>query len=383
MSEIYVIGAGMIPFGRYPDRSPAQLGAEALLLALDDCGLAIGDVGALYCGSTFNAASMVAQQVLKQVGQTGIQCVNVSNACASGATAFREAFVAAKSGLYDVVVALGTEKNPRGMLQGVAKSDRPDPEGLFGAVSLPALFAEAGMEHTARYGTTIEQFARVAVKNHHHATMNPKAVYRRETPLEEVLASEMIAYPLTKLMCSANVDGAAACVLVTERKAREMGLSRAVRVAGSALMSDPFEQRSPMLIDGNSVTRLAAKKAYEQAGIGPKDLDVVELHDCFATAEVLHYENLGLCGDGEGGAMIDSGETALGGETPVNVSGGLLSKGHPIGATGVANIVEIIEQLRGETGARQVEGARVGLAHVLGFANNVGAACGVHIFEKA
>ena len=383
MTDVFVVGAGMIPFGRYPDQTPAQLGAQALLLALDDCGLTVPDVEAIYCGSTFNAASMIAQQVLKQVGQTGIQCINVSNACASGATAFREAYVAARSGLYDVVVAMGAEKNPKGMLQGVGASDGPNPESLFGSVSLPALFAEAGMEHAAKYGTTIEQFARVAVKNHHHSTMNPKAMYRRETPLEEVLASEMIAYPLTKLMCSANVDGAAACVLVSERKARELGLARAVRVAGSALMSDPFQPRNPMLIDGNSVTRLAAAKAYEMAGIGPKDLDVVELHDCFATAEVLHYENLGLCADGEGGAMIDSGETALGGNIPVNVSGGLLSKGHPIGATGVANIVEIIEHLRGEAGDRQVEGARIGLAHVLGFGVGIGAACGVHILEKA
>ncbi|MBW8755126.1 MAG: thiolase family protein [Sphingomonadales bacterium] len=378
MSDAYIVGADMIAFGRYSDRTPGQLAAQAALLALDDAGISIRDVGVLYTGSSFNAASMLGQQVLKQIGQTGIPCINVSNACASGATAVREAFIAVKSGIYDVALAVGAEKNPRGMLGGPAV-DGPSPEGLFGSASMPAVFAEAGMVHAAAYGTTIEQFAQVAVKNHHHATMNPKAAYRKETPLEEVLASEMIAWPLTKLMCSANVDGAAAVVVVSEKKARELGLARAVRIRGSALASDPYEARNPVMFDANSVTRLAAAQAYEMAGLGPEDLDLVELHDCFATAELLHYENLGLCGEGEAGRLIDSGDTALGGRIPVNVSGGLLSKGHPIGATGVANMVEIVEHLRGEAGERQVAGARIGLSHVLGF----GAAAGVHILEKA
>ena len=380
MTDVFIAGAGMIKFGRYPDRTYFQLGAEAALLALDDAGLSIRDVGAVYASSTFNAASMLGQKILQQIGQTGVPCINVSNACASGATAVREAFVGIKSGLYDVVLAVGAEKNPRGMLGG-APVDGPPPEGLFGSVTMPALFAEAGMVHANAYGTTIEQFAQVAVKNHHHATMNPKAAYRKETPLDEVLTSEMIAYPLTKLMCSANVDGAAALILVSEKKARELGMARAVRIRGSALASDPFDSRNPEMLEPNSVTRLAAQQAYAMAGIGPEDLDLVELHDCFATAEILHYENLGLCADGAAGRLIDSGATALGGRIPVNVSGGLLSKGHPIGATGVANMVEVVEQLRGEVGARQVAGARIGLTHVLGF--GVGAAAGVHIFEKA
>ncbi len=378
MSDVYIVGADMIAFGRYPDRTYYQLGAEAALLALDDAGLSIKDIGAVYASSCFNAQSMLGQKVLKEIGQTGVPCINVSNACASGATALREAFIGIKSGIYDAVLVVGAEKNPRGMLGG-APFEGPPPEGLFGSVSMPAVFAEAGMVHAAAYGTTIEQFAQVAVKNHHHATMNPKAVYRKETPLEEVLASEMIAWPLTKLMCSANVDGAAALVVVSEKKARELGMSRAVRIRASILTSDPYEPRNPVMFDANSVTRLAAVQAYEMAGIGPEDLDIVELHDCFATAEILHYENLRLCADGEAGRLIDSGATALGGRIPVNVSGGLLSKGHPIGATGVANVVEIIEHLRGEVGARQVAGARIGLSHVLGF----GAAAGVHILEKA
>ncbi|MBU6267443.1 MAG: thiolase family protein [Sphingomonadales bacterium] len=378
MSDVYIVGADMIAFGRYPDKGYWQLGAQASLAALDDAGLSIRDIGAVYASSCFNAQSMLGQKILKEIGQTGVPCVNVSNACASGATAVREAWVAIKAGIYDAVLAVGAEKNPRGMLGG-APHDGPPPEGLFGSESMPAVFAEAGMVHAQKYGTTLEQFAQVAVKNHHHATMNPKAVYRRETPLEEVLASEMIAWPLTKLMCSANVDGAAALVLVSEKKARELGLSRAIRVRASVLTSDPYEPRNPVMFDANSVTALAATQAYAMAGLGPEDLDIVELHDCFATAELLHYENLQLCAPGEAGRLIDSGATTLGGRIPVNVSGGLLSKGHPIGATGVANMVEIVEQLRGEVGARQVQGARIGLAHVLGF----GAASGVHILEKA
>jgi acetyl-CoA acetyltransferase len=378
MSDVYILGADMIAFGRYPDRTYYQLGAEAALLALGDAGLGVRDMQAVYASSCFNAQSMLGQKVLKEIGQTGLPCINVSNACASGATAVREGWIGIKSGIYDAVLVIGAEKNPRGMLGG-APHDGPPPEGLFGSESMPAVFAEAGMVHASAYGTTIEQFAQVAVKNHHHATMNPKAAYRTETPLEMVLESEMIADPLTKLMCSANVDGAAALVLVSEKKAREMGVGRAVRIRASALTSDPYEPRNPVMFDANSVTRLAATQAYEMAGLGPDALDIVELHDCFATAEILHYENLGLCGEGEAGRLIDSGHTALGGTLPVNVSGGLLSKGHPIGATGVANIVEIVEHLRGEAGERQVEGARIGLAHVLGF----GAASGIHILEKA
>ena len=209
--------------------------------------------------------------------------------------------------------------------------------------------------------------------------MNAKAMYQIETPLETVMNAEMIAYPNTKLMCSVNVDGAAAAVLASESKARELGLGRAVRVKASVLTSDPWQERALVMPDVNSCTRLAAKAAYEMAGVGAEDVDLVELHDCFATAEILHYENLGLCGDGEAGKMIDEGQTALGGRVPVNVSGGLLSKGHPLGATGIANIYEVSTHLRGEAGERQVENARVGMTHVIG----LGSACAIHLLEKA
>jgi acetyl-CoA acetyltransferase len=283
-----------------------------------------------------------------------------------------------KAGVYDLVLAVGVEQMGRGLLGGSGASSGISTEGLLGSGTMPAVFAEAGMEHSRKYGTTFEQFAKVSVKNHKHSTLNPKAMYRMEAPLEQVMGAEMIAYPNTKLMCSVNVDGAAAVVLASERKARELGMKRAVRVKASVLTSDPWQERDLVMADINTCTRTAASKAYEMAGVGPDELDLVELHDCFATAELLHYENLGLCRDGEGGRMIDSGETALGGRIPVNVSGGLLSKGHPLGATGIANIYEITTHLRGEAGERQVEGARLGLTHVLG----LGSACAIHILER-
>jgi acetyl-CoA acyltransferase len=378
MADVYILGIDMLRFGRYPERSFAQLGGEAALLALADCGLGVRDIQIMYCGTVFGAYEMSGQAIMREIGQTGIPVTNIVNACASGASAFREAWLAIKSGIYDVALAIGVEKTPRGLLGGGGDAGI-SLEGLFGSASMPAVFAEAGTAHTAKYGTTFAQFAKVSVKNHHHSTMNEKSFYRIETPLEEVMGAEMIAYPNTKLMCSVNVDGAAAAVLVSEKKARELGLARAVRVRASALQSDPWNPSNPVMPDVNSVTRLAAKSAYEQAGIGPEDVSLVELHDCFATAELLHYENLGLCGEGGGGAFIDAGHPALGGRVPVNVSGGLLSKGHPLGATGIANMYEVSLHLRGEAGARQVERARIGLTHVVG----LGTASAVHLLEKA
>ena len=379
MSDVYVLGVDMIKFGRFPERTVPDLGAEAALLALDDAGLTIDNMEAFYCGNLGQANAMVGQRILQEIGQTGIPVVNCSNACATGATAFREAWTSIKAGLYDVVLAVGVEQMGTGLLGGAGGGKGIPKEGLLGSGTMPAVFAEAGMEHSRQYGTTFEQFAKISVKNHHHSTMNPKARYQIETPLDEVMNAEMISYPNTKLMCSVNVDGAAAAVLVSEKKANELGMSRAVRVKASVLTSDPYQERDLVMPEVNSCTRKAAKEAYEMAGLGAEDIDLVELHDCFATAEMLHYENLGLCEDGEAGRLIDEGEVELGGRIPVNVSGGLLSKGHPLGATGIANIYEVCTHLRGEAGERQVEGAKVGLTHVIG----LGSACGIHILEKA
>ena len=380
MTDAYVVGVDMIKFGRFPEKSVPSIGAESALMALDDCGLGIQDMEALYCGNLGQASGMVGQRILQQIGQTGITVVNVSNACATGATAFREAWASVKAGLYDIVIAVGVEQMGKGLLGGAGGATGIPKEGLLGSGTMPAVFAEAGMEHARKYGTTFEQFAKVSVKNHHHSTMNPKAMYQIETPLETVMNAEMISYPNTKLMCSVNVDGSAAAVIASESKAKELGLmGRAVKVRASVMTSDRWQERDLVMPDVNTCTREAAAKAYEMAGLGPDDIDLVELHDCFATAEILHYENLGLCGDGEAGRMIDEGEVALGGRIPVNVSGGLLSKGHPLGATGIANIYEVSTHLRGEAGERQVEGARIGMTHVIG----LGSACGIHILERA
>jgi acetyl-CoA acyltransferase len=381
MSDVYIVGVDMIKFGRYPDRTVPGLAADAALMALDDAGLTIGDMQALFSGNLGQASGMVGQRMLNEIGQTGIPVTNVANACATGATAFRDAWMSIKAGAYDIVLAVGVEQMGKGLLGGGGGAS---PEGIIGSGTMPAMFAHIGNEHTRKYGTTFAQFAQVSVKNHWHSTMNPKSMYRKETPLQEVMASEMIAFPNTKLMCSVNVDGSAAAVLCSEAKVRELGLmDRAVRIRASEMSSTPFERRQMAMPDFSAATRVAAKNIYEKSGIGPEDINLVELHDCFATAEIVHYENLGLCADGEGGQMIDSGATQLGGRIPVNVSGGLLSKGHPLGATGIANIYEVATHLRGRAGDRQVEGARLGMTHVVGGGPGMGTACAIHILEKA
>jgi acetyl-CoA acetyltransferase len=380
MSDVYILGIDMIKFGRFPEISVPRLGAKAALMALDDAGLNIKDMEALYSGNLMQASGMVGQRILAEIGQTGIPVVNCANACATGATALREGWMAIKAGIYDTVLCVGSEQMGRGLLGGAGGGRTGIPtEGLLGSSTMPCVFAEAGMEHSRKYGTTFEQFAKVSVKNHHHSTMNSKAMYQIETPLETVMNAEMISYPNTKLMCSVNVDGSAAAVLVSERKLKEIGSSRAVRIRASVMTSDAYQERNLSMPDVNTCTQQAAAKAYEMAGVAAEDIDLVELHDCFATAEILHYGNLGLGKPEDAGRMIDEGETALGGRIPVNVSGGLLSKGHPLGATGIANLYEVSTHLRGEAGDRQVQDARLGLTHVIG----LGSACAIHILERA
>jgi len=377
--DVYILGIDMIKFGRFPNKTVPELAAESILLALDDAGLSMGDMEAFYCGNIKEVNRMVGQKTLQLIGQTGIPIVNCTNACATGATAFREGWMSIKAGMHDVVLVSGVEKMGTGLLGGDTGELGIPLEGLIGSQTMPAIFSEAGMEHARNHGTSFEQFAKISVKNHHHSTMNPKSRYQIETPLKEVMESEMIAYPNTKLMCSANVDGSAAAVLVSEKKAKELGMSRAIKVKASVLTSDPYDDRNFAMPNINTLTKNAATQAYEMAGLGPEDLDLVELHDCFASAEMLHYGNLGLCKDEDAGRYVDEGRFEIGGIMPVNLSGGLLAKGHPTGATGVANLYEICAHLRGEAGERQVKNARIGLAHVIG----LGSACGIHVLEKA
>ena len=377
--NVYILGIDMIKFGRFPNKSVPELAAESILLALDDANLTMADMQAFYCGNIKEVNRMVGQKTLQLIGQTGIPIVNCTNACATGATAFREGWVSIKAGLYDIVLVSGVEKMGTGLLGGDSPDKGIPTEGLLGSLTMPAVFSEAGMEHARQFGTTFEQFAKISVKNHHHSTMNPKSRYQIETPLDEVMNSEMIAYPNTKLMCSANVDGSAAAILVSEKKVKELGMKRAIKIKASVLTSDPYEKRNLIMPNVNTLTRNAVKQAYEMASVGPEDLDLVELHDCFASAEMLHYGNLGLCKDEDAGKYVDDGYFEIGGKLPVNLSGGLLAKGHPTGATGVANLYEICPHLRGEAGQRQGKDGNLGMAHVIG----LGSACGIHILEKA
>jgi acetyl-CoA acetyltransferase len=364
----------MIRFGRYKDKDVHELAADAALLALKDAGMTINDVEFLASGNLLQASNMIGQRILQQIGQTGIPVVNVSNACATGSTAVRDAYFAVGSGAYEVAMAVGSEQMGKaGLLGGGGGGESV--EGILGSGLMPAVFGMAGVEHMRQYGTTAEHFAKISVKNHKHSVNNPLSQYQVEVSLEDVMRARMVAYPNTLYMCCPTGDGAAAAILGSEAMLRKFA-KKAVKIACSVLTSDPWTPRDLTMPDVNTLTRNAARTAYESAGVGPEDLDLVELHDCFATAELLHYENLGLCKEGEAGRAVDEGWFEHGrGRTPVNVSGGLLSKGHPLGATGVANIYEVVTHLRGEAGDRQVPEAKVGLAHVIG----LGSACTIHI----
>ena len=396
--DIWILGINMTKFGKHPDLDTVDLAAQAANAALADGGVTMADMGILAAGNLMGMGGGIGQQLQKQIGQTGIPVINVSNACATGATALRTAIMALKAGEADYGLAVGVEKLAGAGLLGGGGSPKSDknvfePKGRYGAVTktdgrigtdtMPGVFAQIGMEYGHKYGgTSFELFAKISEKNHAHSTLNPLAAYTKKMSLEEIMGDMMIAYPNTRPMCSANCDGAAAAVVVTGAKLKTLSLEqqrRAVKVSASILTSDPWQESCQVLPDVNTLTKMAAKQAYEQAGVGPADLDLVELHDCFATAELVHYDNLGLCEEGGAVDFFNSGASWRTGTTPVNVSGGLESKGHPIAATGIANIWEVCHHLRGEAGPRQIEGAKVGLAHVIG----LGSACGVHILEKS
>ncbi len=400
MSEtVWILGINMTKFGKHPDIDTVDLAAQAANAALADAGVTMADMQVMASGNLIPTGTPgMAQNIQKQIGQTGIPVYNVSNACATGATAIRTVMMAIKAGEADFGLATGVEKIAgAGLLAGntVSKGDGTwTPKGPVGAVAaldgrlgtetMPGVFAQIGQEYAYRYGVQadFELFARISEKNHAHSVLNPLAAYQKRFTLEEIMNDIMIAYPNTRPMCSGNCDGAAAAVLVSDAKLKTLSKEqqrRAVKISASVLTSDPFEEACQVLPDPNELTRRAADQAYEQAGIGPSDLDLVELHDCFATAELVHYDNLSLCERGGAVDLFNSGATWRDGRIPVNVSGGLQSKGHPIAATGIANIWEICHHLRNEAGDRQIEGAKVGLAHVFG----LGGACGVHILERS
>jgi acetyl-CoA acetyltransferase len=385
MTGVRVLGVGTTHFGKFPDVGLAALGREAVLAALDDAGVTAGDIQVAYAGHArtgrmHGRENGVGQLVLWDAGIRDIPITGVGNFCASGSTAFREAVIAVMSGLYDVALALGIEKlSTRAEKGKPLTSDGMELEGEMGFTP-PAYFALAAQRYMAQSGATRETFAQVAVKNRAHAEHNPIAQYRAPITVEEVLGSRMIADPLTLLSCCPTGDGAAAAVVVSDRAARRLGLDRSVRVLATSLVSGGYRGGDLASFD---IDVRAATGAYEMAGVDPRDVDVVELHDASTVSEVIHYEDLLLCGRDEGPRMVADGETALGGRVPVSTSGGLLSRGHPLGATGMAQIVEIVTQLRGEAGPRQADGARIGLAHCVGgFLDTDEASGAVHILAR-
>ncbi len=377
-----IVGVGMTRFGKHLDEGLKALGSAAVAEALRDANVEASDLEAAFVGNA--AAGLVTGQesirgqvILRSMGIGRLPVVNVENACASGSTALHQACAMVTAGLYDVVLALGVEKlyhpdkkrsfaafsgavDVEALSEILASLERgsraagADPGGAGGAGQKRSMFmdiyAAAARAHMERYGTTAEHFATVAAKNSEHGHLNPRAQFREVLTVADVLAAPMIAAPLTRPMCSPIGDGAAAAVVVSERKARAIGVARPVKVLSAALCSGWDHG-----LEEPGVVELAARQAYDEAGVGPKDLDVVECHDASAPAEIMAYESLGLCAKGEGGPLVASGATRLGGRIPVNTSGGLLRKGHPVGATGVAQIV-------GRAGPRQVPNARVGLA---------------------
>ena len=365
MRKVFVAGVGSTTFGRHPDRSLRHLGWEACSAAISDSGISPGAIGAGYCGNALAPAiqgeTSIGQNVFWEVGLSGMPVVNVENACASGSTAIHQAWMAVAGGFHDAVIVVGVEKAvmPKGMPLNVGAAEM---ETQLGDI-FPGFFAMMAQRHAISFGTTREQMAKVAIKNRANGTLNPLVQFKRTFTVEEVLASPMIADPITLHSCCANADGAAAAILCNEATARRLGRNR-VRIAASVLRSGDYDNARDLAV-WDSEAR-AARIAYEAAGLGPKDLDLVELHDAFSICEIVHCEGLGLCPVGEGGRLLDEGVTALGGRIPVNPSGGLLAKGHPLGASGVGQIVEIVWQLRGQAGKRQVEDARVGLAQMMG-----------------
>lgn len=388
MRDVWIVGAGMSPFGVFPDLGVKELGAMACLRALKDAGVKPNQIEMVYCG---NAAAgvlspqgtTVTQVILREVGITGIPMLRVENACASGATAINQAWLAVASGLVDVVLVLGVEKmtgapRPK-VFEYMASASDVELEGAMG-LTMPGVFAMIARRHMQEFGTTREQIAKVAVKNHANGALNPSAHFRKPISVEDVLKAPVVAHPLTLLDCCPVTDGAAAVVLASRATADRLG-KRSVKLAATALQSGTYADN--LDLTSFEVTVRAARKAYEQAGIGPEDVDLAEVHDCFTIAEIVHYEDLGFCKKGEGGGLIDRGETAIDGRLPTNASGGLKAKGHPVGATGVAQVVEIVEQLRGDAGPRQVRDAKVGLTHCLGgFMHGDACAVGVTILHR-
>ncbi len=388
--RVFVAGVGMTPFATPGNSRPyTGLVAEAVTEALHDAGLDYGDIGRAYAGHVYGDSAS-GQRALYPLGMTGIPVVNVNNNCASGSTALMLAREAVLAGIHDCVLAVGFEQMPPGAIA-EKYPDRPGPLEPFldasrrrhGESDAPLalrLFGGAARDYMARYGMRKESMAAITVKARKHAALNPRAVFRNPLTVEEVLASPLLFDPLTRLQCCPPTCGAAAAILVSEACARRRGLKRDVALIAQAMTTDTAASLDGDMIAavGAGMTRAASEAVYRAAGAGPEDVQLVELHDCFTSNEVLSYEALGLVSPGGAERMIVDGDNTYGGRWVVNPSGGLLSKGHPLGATGLAQCHEIVSQLRGRCEARQVSGARLALQHNIG----LGGACVVAMYEK-
>jgi len=380
MTDIFIVGIGIHPFGRF-DKTYEQIGSEAAALALKDAGCEWSDIQAAYLSKMYLPATSGAR-ILRRLGGTDIPIVDLEAACASGGAALRQACLAIRAGDADLVMVLGTEKMPRGFM---------DPSMIYSpwqielGMSLnPSYWSMRAMRHMHDYGTTSEQIARVAWKNHRNSVHNPNAMYRKEFTMEEIMNSPLICDPIHMLEICAPNDGAAAVVVASGEKARQLG-GRPIRIAACAHSIARYSADFRCPADSMSATahndgptHVTARLAYEQAGLGAQDVDCFEVQDTDAFCEIEISEELELCPVGEGGPLVESGQTEIGGKTPINMSGGLISKGEPVGASHLGQVYEIVSQLRGDCGPRQVEGAKVGLAHVLGAGGN----CAITILQR-
>jgi acetyl-CoA acetyltransferase len=385
-SKVYVIGVGMTKFEKpgardwdYPD-----MAKEAGTNALEDAGIPYDEVDQAVVGYVYGESTS-GQRAVYQLGLTGIPVYNVNNNCSTGSTALFLGRQLIAGGISECVLALGFEKMEKGSL-GVKYTDRVNPmdkhveamvklRGFETSPVAPQIFGNAAREHMERYGSTPEQFAKIGLKNHRHSVNNPYSQFQDEYTLEEILSAKMVHAPLTRLQCCPTSDGAGAVVLASEEFVHKHSLEdQAVEILGQSMVTDTpetFEQKSSIKLIGSEMTRRAANEVYEQTGLGPEDIDVIELHDCFSANEMITYEALGLAKEGEGGKLIDEGAVTYGGDWVVNPSGGLISKGHPLGATGLAQCSELSWQLRGTADARQVPGAKVALQHNIGLGGAV------------
>jgi len=370
MDKTYLAGVGMTPFGKFPEAGLGSLGRDAVIEAIRDAKISPKAIEMISCGCARSGAlqareSGVGQLVGWEVGIEGVAVYNEKAFCASGAMAFNIANMAVASGVHDVALVVGVERmSGRGGKGKPLTSDGMVLEGEQGFTP-PAYYAMAARRHMDMYGTTREQIAAVAVKNRKAAGLNPRAQYRKPITLDDVLTARQVAGPLNLLDCCPTGDGAAAAIIVNAAGAERLGIEPRVEVAASVVGSGFFgDQRRDM--SSFALDRSTSSRAYDIAAIGPDDIDVAEVHDSFSIAEIIHYEDLGFCQPGGGGKLVETGETAVGGRIPVNTGGGLLNRGHPLGATGVAQIVELADQLLGRSGDRQVTNARSALAHING-----------------